>query len=1028
MASRQKAISARPLVGSRRPSTRHKLRVDAYFSPALGLVPDVFDTVAWKERTAAIKDESGKVIFEQQNVGAPETWSDQAVDIVASKYFYGENGTATREKSVKQLIHRVTRTIADWGIRDGYFATKADGERFYRELTWLCLHQHMAFNSPVWFNVGIGQQYGVKGGEGNWSLQPNQFRLKTYDAVKCYDAYQHPQGSACFIQSVEDNMQSIMALATAEAMLFKHGSGTGTDLSTLRSSKEKLSGGGRPSGPLSFMRVYDQIAGVIKSGGKTRRAAKMQSLLVSHPDILEFIRVKHQEEKKAHALIAQGYESNFNGEAYSSVFFQNANLSVRVTDEFMQAVAKGERWATRWVTDPTKEGPAFKAESLFYEMAEAAWKCGDPGIQYHTTINNWNTCPKSGEIRATNPCSEYSFLDDTACNLASINLMKFREPSGAFDYMRFHRACATTLIAQDILVHHASYPTEKIAANSAKFRPLGLGYANLGSLIMASGLAYDSAQARTLCGLITATMHGAANLTSARMAKAVGAFPAYVENGADMLRVMQMHADAVEAIIVNDPAGENAKRDVRALWAAVLDDGRKHGFRNAQATVLAPTGTISFLMDCDTTGIEPDLALVKYKSLAGRGTMKIVNRTVPLALKTLGYNDTTAASIIAHIEKFDTIEDVTAPADENGKKSILASWLQPHHLPIFDCAFKAAQGTRAIDWHAHLSMMAAAQPFLSGAISKTVNMPADATVEEIAEAYRLGWELGLKAVAVYRDGCKMSQPLNTKKEDDGAAMGLGLAAASLGVLAEAKADREFIEKFLDAPGPFRQRLPVDRDATVHKFSIAGHEGYLMASRYPDGRLGEIFLKMAKEGSTMAGLMDCLATVVSIAIQYGVPLEVLTSKFVNMRFEPNGFTENPEIRMAKSIPDYVGRWLNQRFGLKGPNDASGTDLPLLPDDVATSTLPVAELATVVGFTGDGHMAQAPTAKCDDAPSPSEASGWTAKATPYKREVLSAQRTAHAFQSDAPICPNCGTITEPHGKCHTCPNCATSLGCS
>ncbi|HEY1064648.1 MAG TPA: vitamin B12-dependent ribonucleotide reductase, partial [Pirellulales bacterium] len=675
------------------------IRIAQDFAPVEG---DVFDTVEWSKRSAEIKDESGKKLFEQTNCEVPASWSQLATNVVVSKYFYGENNTPEREKSVRQLINRVTRTIADWGKADGYFATEADGERFYRELTWLCLHQHGAFNSPVWFNVGLHHQYGVKGGTGNWRWDP-----ESQQAVKCEDAYVYPQGSACFIQRVDDNMESIMELARAEAMLFKHGSGTGTDLSTLRSHREKLAGGGRPSGPLSFMRVYDQIAGVVKSGGKTRRAAKMQSIKVEHPDVLDFIEVKGKEEKKARALIAQGYDSNFNGEAYSSVFFQNANFSVRVSDAFMKAVVDDENWTTKWVTDPSKAGPTYKARELYGKMADGAWYCGDPGVQYDTTINRWHTCPNSGRINASNPCSEYMFLDDTACNLSSINLMKFRLADGTFDVERFKKACRIYFIAQEILVDHASYPTEKIAANSHKFRPLGLGYANLGSLVMTAGLPYDSNGARGVCGALTALLHGSGNLASAELAKAVGAFDGYAENSEPMLRVMQMHRKAVAEIDSSVPS--YLKTAAQKLWDEVVAAGKQHGFRNAQATVLAPTGTISFLMDCDTTGIEPDIALVKYKQLAGGGMMKIVNRSVPLALQTLGYNEAAIAEITAFIEKHDRIEGCPT--------------VKPEHVAVFDCAFPPRDGKRSIAWKAHVWMMAAAQPFLSGAISKTVNMP-----------------------------------------------------------------------------------------------------------------------------------------------------------------------------------------------------------------------------------------------------------------------------------------------------------------
>ena len=697
---------------SSRTSTAAGLKVKQEFCPAGVLDP--FTTAEWETRSAAIKDESGGILFEQDNCEIPTTWSQLATNVIVSKYFYGEIGTPEREYSVRQLVHRVTRTITDWGMEDGYFASADDAESFYRDLSWLCLHQHGAFNSPVWFNVGLHHEYGVVGAKCNWAWDP-----KTESVFQPENPYEYPQGSACFIQSVDDNMEDIMRLATSEAMLFKFGSGTGTDLSTIRSQREKLSGGGNPSGPLSFMRVYDQIAAVVKSGGKTRRAAKMQSLKIWHPDILEFIECKHKEEQKAHCLIEKGgYDANFNGEAYSSILFQNANLSVRVTDEYMEAVEADEPWQTRWITDDSVAGPVFQARELMGRMAECAWHCGDPGVQYDTTINTWHTCPNSGRINASNPCSEYMFLDDTACNLASINLMKFREDDGTFDHERFTAACRLFFIAQEILVDHASYPTDRIAENSHKFRPLGLGYSNLGSVLMSSGIGYDSDEAHSVCGSITALLHGAANLTSTELASAVGPFEGYADNREPFLRVMRMHRDATDEISDAGPA--DLKKAASDIWDRVLDEGEQKGFRNAQATVLAPTGTISFMMDCDTTGIEPDIALVKYKQLAGGGMLKMINRTVPLALQTLGYDKLQIEMICKHIEENDTIEGAEDLLDE--------------HLPIFDCAFTPANGTRSIAWRAHVAMMAAAQPFLSGAISKTVNMPNDSTVDDIAEA------------------------------------------------------------------------------------------------------------------------------------------------------------------------------------------------------------------------------------------------------------------------------------------------------
>ena len=966
------------------------LHIEPQFCP-VG-VKDPFDTVDWEKRSAEIKGENGDVLFEQTDCEIPASWSQLATNVVVSKYFYGEVGTDERENSVRQLVHRVTRTITDWGLEDGYFASESDGERFYRDLTWLCLHQYGAFNSPVWFNVGLYHQYGVEGAKCNWRWNP-----KTDDVEQPENPYEYPQGSACFIQSVDDNMEDIMRLATSEAMLFKFGSGTGTDLSTIRSHREKLSGGGRPSGPLSFMRVYDQIAAVVKSGGKTRRAAKMQSLKVWHPDIMEFIECKHKEEQKAHCLIEKGgYEANFNGEAYSSILFQNANLSVRVTDDFMKAIETDSEWATYWVTDKKTDGPKFPARQLLNRMAECAWNCGDPGVQYDTTINRWHTCPNSGRINASNPCSEYMFLDNTACNLASINLMKFREMDGRFDQAGFQAACRLFFIAQEILVDHASYPTDRIAANSHRFRPLGLGYSNLGSLIMSSGLAYDSDAARGLCGSITALLHGAANLTSTELATAVGTFEGYNENRNPFLDVMQMHRDAVEKI--HDSGPSYLKAAARKTWNEVLKQGRSCGFRNAQATVLAPTGTISFMMDCDTTGIEPDIALVKYKQLAGGGMLKIVNRTLPLALKTLNYTNEQIDSICKHVDQLDTVEG----ADD----------LQSGDLPVFDCAFKPANGERSIAWQAHVSMMAAAQPFLSGAISKTVNMPSDITPQEIAEAYQWGWELDLKALAIYRDGSKQSQPLSTSTEGDKAA------------------SKE------ETARPRRERLPDTRQSVTHKFNVNGHEGYITVGLYDDGRPGELFITMAKEGSTIGGLMDSFGTAVSMSLQYGVPLEVLVNKFSHTRFEPMGFTTNPDVRIAKSLVDYIFRWMGLSF-LPGyreatlglPTSASNPDtapaiLEAKNDSTKDSDKPSAmKVVTQPSQNGDGHTG------IEENSDESHAELLDRAGAKMKADSDGNRHDQFArFQSDAPSCDNCGSITVRNGNCYLCHNCGNSMGCS
>ncbi len=903
-----------------------------------------FDEVVWEKRTAGISDDKGGKLFEQKDVEVPATWSMLATNVVASKYFYGKVGTPERETSVRQLIHRVTRTLTDWGLDDGYFASEADAEMFYNELTWLCLNQHGAFNSPVWFNCGLFHEYqvGVGSSEGAYYWNPAAGAIQ-----RSSTQYEYPQCSACFIQSVDDTMDSIMSLAQSEAMLFKFGSGTGTDLSTIRSSKETMSGGGTPSGPLSFLRVYDAVASVVKSGGKTRRAAKMNSLKDKHPDILEFIRAKTHEEKKAWALIEQGYSGDFNGEAYGSVAFQNENLSVRVTDAFMKAAIEDGEWTTTWVTDPTKAGPTYKARDLLRAIAEGTWICGDPGVQYEDTIQRWHTCAGSGPINASNPCSEYMFLDDTACNLASLNLMKFARPDGGFDVDRFTAAVDIFITAQEIIVDRASYPTEKIAFNSHLYRTLGLGYANLGALLMGLGHSYDSDEGRALAGSLTAVMHLAAFRQSARLAAIRGPFDTYAENRESMLRVVRQHVEAVRDI----PSGahDSLRAAAADLGDQVLALGKVHGFRNAQVTVLAPTGTIGFLMDCDTTGIEPDIALVKYKLLAGGGMLKIVNQTVPMALKLLGYSPEQVKAILAHIDAQDTIEG--------------APGLRVEHLPVFDCAFKPRNGERSLGYMAHLKMMAAAQPFLSGAISKTVNMPRTATIDEIAHTYLEGWKMGLKAVAIYRDGSKRSQPVNSGKNKE-----------------------QKTEATTAAPppaAPRRARLPDTRASITHKFEVAGHEGYLTVGLYPDGAPGELFITMAKEGSTVGGLMDAFGTAVSICLQYGVPVEALSRKFAHARFEPSGFTKNPDIPIAKSLVDYIFRWLQLTF--------------------VENTVELARpSASKSGMDGAPATADLATQRVD--------------------------KQFEHFMDDAPACDVCGSITVRNGACYKCFNCGNSMGCS
>jgi ribonucleoside-diphosphate reductase alpha chain len=1009
---------------------KKSLRIERVFSNAK-IKP--FDQIEWDRRTAEITDDSGKAIFKQENVEVPKSWSLLATKVVVSKYFYGEQNTPERETSVRQLIHRVTRTIADWGVADGYFS-KEQGEVFYEELTWLCVNQFGAFNSPVWFNVGLYSEYGVgkDSARGNWYYNP-----KTKAAERAQTQYEYPQGSACFIQSVNDNMESIMHLAYSEAMLFKYGSGTGTDLSPIRSSKEKLSGGGRPSGPMSFLKVYDQVANVVKSGGKTRRAAKMNTLRDWHGDIEEFIEAKMKEEKKAWSLIEQGYDGSYNGDAYGSVMYQNENLSVRVSDEFMQAALDGREWWTRTVTG---NKPLLKkdASTLLDKIAEGTWICGDPGLQYDGAIQKWHTCKGTEPIHSTNPCSEYVFLNNTACNLASLNLMKFKREDGVFDVDRFKAAVRLFITAQEILVDNASYPTKEIAENSHIYRTLGLGYANLGSLIMSYGFSYDSDEGRALAGAITAIMTGHSYEQSAEIAAITGTFEGYrdarcahvskpvsKDNVESMLGVIKLHRSATEQI---QPSQEfhYLKEEARHSWDRALQLGQKHGYRNAQVTVLAPTGTIAFLMDCDTTGVEPDIALVKYKLLAGGGMLKIVNRTVPEALQRLGYSAEQGTKIVAHIEKFDTIEDV----QENGQT--IASGLRHEHLSVFDCAFKAYRGQRSIHYMAHLKMMAAAQPFISGAISKTVNMPNAASIGEIRDAYVQAWKMGLKCVAIYRDGSKRSQPLNTRKSDAAGDAKLEAQAQDARIkelettIAELQLETSKLRK--QSVQPLRRRLPETRAALNHKFDIAGHEGYLSVGLFENGLPGELFITMAKEGSTIGGLMDSIATLTSLALQYGVPLEALVKKFSHQRFEPSGYTKNPEIRNAASIPDYVFRWMALQFipGYREANapGAAQQDLPipgLLEEVKKKINRPVPELLALSEESEADYAAE--NAKTTAGP--------TAAAAPNgggHRTITTLSDAIAHFQQDAPTCPNCGHVAVRNGACYKCLNCGESLGCS
>jgi ribonucleoside-diphosphate reductase alpha chain len=922
------------------PSTIPGLEYERFFS-AEGIDP--FDEIEWDLRAAVIGSEKGEVVFEQRDVEIPKFWSQQATNIVVSKYFRGQIGTPERERSVKQLIGRVVDTITGWAIKQKYFATEEDLHAFASDLKHLLVYQKAAFNSPVWFNVGFEKA---------------------------------PQCSACFINSVQDTMESILGLAKTEGMLFKFGSGTGSNLSNIRSSKELLAGGGTASGPVSFMKGFDAFAGVIKSGGKTRRAAKMVILNADHPDIVEFINCKVEEEKKAWALIDAGYDGSFTGVAYGSVFFQNSNNSVRVTDEFMRAVLDDGDWTTRSVTN----GEAMetcKARDLMRMIAEGTWICGDPGMQFDTTINDWHTCPGTARINASNPCSEYMFLDDTACNLSSINLMKFvrsdaGNADGEFDVVGFEKACRTMILAQEILVDNASYPTPAIEKNSHAYRPLGLGYANLGALLMSRGLPYDSDAGRDYAGAITALMHGAAYAESARVARDHGGpFAGYERNKEPMLRVMRKHRSALKDIDkTNVP--KDLLQSAKNVWDEVIELGEQHGFRNAQATVLAPTGTIGFMMDCDTTGVEPDIALVKYKKLVGGGMMKIVNQTVPMALKKLGYSAQQIKEIIEYIDENETIEG--------------APHVKEPHLPVFDCAFKPMRGTRSIHYMGHIKMMGATQPFLSGAISKTVNVPKHATVEDIQQAYIDAWRIGAKAVSIYRDGSKRTQPLNTSKQ---AIMNAGVKDTA-GAVAAAVVE-----------GPRRRKLPDERQAITHKFDIAGHEGYITVGLYEDGMPGEIFLVMAKEGSTISGFADAFAQAISYALQYGVPLQELVDKFSHVRFEPSGMTRNPDVRFAKSIVDYIFRWLAAKFLSPEAQFRAGVNNR---DEVIVSTpeqLPLEVKAAA--------SVQPPAAG-----SQSGAKGATFAAIQN--------------QEDAPPCSTCGSIMVRSGACYKCTNCGTTSGCA
>ncbi len=962
----------------------------------LGVSP--YDEVEWDLRHAQITDAQGNVIFEQKDVEVPKDWSMTATNIVASKYLHGKLGTPDRETGVRQLVSRVAETIRDWGHAQGYFKTADDAATFHDELVHILVRQYAAFNSPVWFNVGCDRIEPKSDGQ-NWHWNAAAQRVEFG-----VTGYSKPQCSACFINSVKDSLDSILTLAKTEGMLFKWGSGTGTNLSPLRGSTETLSGGGTASGPLSFMKGFDAFAGVIKSGGKTRRAAKMVILNVDHPDIQDFIECKMKEEAKAHALVSVGYDgSHPDSDAYSSIFFQNANNSVRVTDDFMYAVVRDTDFSTRSISDGSVV-KTYKAKELLHKISEATWHCGDPGMQYDTTVNRWHTSKNTARINASNPCSEYMFLDDSACNLASLNLLKFA-PNGTFDVEAYRHAVDILITAQEILVDNAGYPTQAIMANSHDYRPLGLGYANLGALLMAAGLPYDSDAGRDYAACVTAIMCGEAYLQSSRIAELCepltpateptkkslaetnlgsnvmpgGACPGWYINREPFLDVIRMHRASVNGINKgNVPSAlyESSKQ----CWDEALSHGEKHGYRNSQVTVLAPTGTIGFMMDCDTTGIEPDLALVKYKKLVGGGMIKIVNNTVPTALFKLGYTHEQTDAIVSYIDATGTIEGAPHVKDD--------------HLAVFDCSFKPAKGTRSIHYTGHLRMMAAAQPFISGAISKTVNLPENATIEDIMDAYLQAWKLGLKAVAVYRDGCKKSQPLS--------AAGTKTANSTKDDARIAAAAAQVEEEDMNAPPrAVRHKLQEERASITHKFKVGDHEGYITVGLYPNGDPGELFITMAKEGSTVSGLMDSFALAVSIALQHGVPLKLFCEKFAHTRFEPNGWSGNPDIGYAKSIMDYIFRWLQLRF-LTGQQQMLFENLRLRSSAVISQ--------------------------------PSEAEVEASDPKPEARNLKPGSvHAADALSSivdlgDAPSCSFCGSIMTRNGSCYRCMSCGSTSGCS
>jgi ribonucleoside-diphosphate reductase alpha chain len=1107
-------VQFQPLTSSQQPPYTQRGLIFTRRFTTEGVSP--YDEFQWERRTASISDQNGNCIFEQKEVEVPSDWSITATNIMASKYLHGHLDTPERETGARQLVTRVAETIRDWGIAGGYFATREDADVFHDELVHMLLTQKVAFNSPVWFNVGCDRLEPDADGQ-NWHWDPVTGSVK-YSA----SGYRNPQCSACFINSVDDSLDSILTLAKTEGMLFKWGSGTGTNLSSIRGSKEQLSGGGKASGPLSFMRGFDAFAGVIKSGGKTRRAAKMVILNADHPDIIDFIECKAKEEAKAFSLIKAGYDgSGPDSEAYSSIFFQNANNSVRVSDEFMRAY-ENDGDVTTYTVKEHEPVSTYKAREIMRKIAEATWLCGDPGMQFDSTINRWHTAKNTARINASNPCSEYMFLDNSACNLASFNLMKYVTPSGVFDIPAYRHSISVVITAMEILVDNSGYPTEAISRNSHDYRPLGLGYANLGALLMAFGLPYDSTAGRDLAAALTAILTGQAYLQSAIVAancppispvtsltvsaeRLGGACPGFYANREPFLDVIRMHRAEVNNIGRSRQSGElfsvpqlDALIDAsRECWDMALVYGERHGYRNSQTTVLAPTGTIGFMMDCDTMGIEPELALVKFKKLVGGGMIKIVNNTVPEALFKLGYEADDVNAIVSYVDATGTIEG--------------APGIQPEHLPVFDCSLKPSKGTRTIHYVGHLKMMAAAQPFLSGAISKTVNLPSEATVEEIAEAYAEGWRQGLKAVAIYRDGSKGTQPLNTsmdaKREPsalDAAAgrilsqMASGQASSDADLKAlEAKpsekievsarsvalaaaAFQKSIEEIAKAaavpllqpsavqdstleaarasaaqdlngpPRAVRHRLPGERASITHKFSLNTHEGYITVGLYPTGQPGEIFIKMAKEGSTVSGMMDAFATSISLALQHGVPLKVLCNKFAYTRFEPSGWTGNPQIGLATSLMDYIFRWLDLRF-------LSGTQLTLFSGMVpqvqqlpaSPSLIPESELEQdsfsqsqlarlaeqvasrlnlVSGYgmsnSGGGGIAPEAQAAPPSFASPSHGPEFQDRGIYHAADAM---REMYDM-GDAPICSTCGAIMVRNGSCHRCMSCGSTSGCS